>query len=248
MSSDTLLGTYCREKRPEKMPLWKDDEELFGLSRRELFSSVVGDVMDKLGLVHQFLPPAIKPLHPEMVLVGRSMPVLSVDVFCERMMGTANKLMEKPFGLMLEALDDLKRNEVYVNTGSSPRNALWGEMMSTRAAKLGALGAVLNGYSRDTKAVLELNFPTFAWGSYGQDAGPRYKVVDFRIPIEIGGVLVKPGDILFGDIDGVCCIPQEAEAEVFTKALEKARNEKLVRKALEDGSSAVAAFEKFGIM
>jgi regulator of RNase E activity RraA len=230
------------------MQLWKNDDELFALVRAKLFSCVIGDVMDKLGLFHQFLPPAIRALHPGMILAGRSMPVLSVDVFGERIVGRANKLMEKPFGLMLEALDDLKRNEIYLNTGSSARNALWGEMMSTRALKLGAAGAVLNGYSRDTRGVLRLNFPTFSWGSYGQDAGPRYKVVDFRIPVEIGGVLVSPGDILFGDIDGVCCIPQRAETEVFTKALEKARTESRVRKALEAGMSAVAAFAEFGIM
>lgn len=230
------------------MQLWKNDHELFATARTELFSSVVGDVMDKLGLLHQFLPPAIRPLSPDMIVVGRSMPVLSVDVFTERVMGSANKLMEKPFGLMLEALDDLKQNEVYLNTGSSPRNALWGEMMSTRSLKLGAAGAVLNGYSRDTRSILRLNFPTFSWGSYGQDAGPRYKVVDFRIPVEIGGVLVSPGDILFGDIDGVCCIPRDMETEVFTKALEKARAESRVRKALEAGMSAVAAFAEFGIM
>jgi regulator of RNase E activity RraA len=230
------------------MGLWKTDNEIFEMSRRELFTSVVGDVMDKLDLFHQFLPPAIKPLHEDMVLIGRAMTVLSVDVFRERVGGSANKLMDKPFGLMLEALDDLKPSEVYVNTGSSPRNALWGEMMSTRAMKLGAAGAVLNGYSRDTRAVLNLKFPTFSWGSYGQDSAPRYKVVDFRIPVEIGSVLIKPGDILFGDIDGVCCIPREVEAEVFTKALEKARSEKLVKKALEAGSSAVGAFEKYGIM
>jgi regulator of RNase E activity RraA len=230
------------------MRLWEDDSELFAISRRELFTSVVGDVMDKLGLLHQFLPPAIKPLRQDMLIIGRSMPVFSVDVFRERIAGSANKLMEKPFGLMLEALDDLKPNEVYVNTGSSPRNALWGEMMSTRALKLGASGAVLNGYSRDTRAVLQLNFPTFSWGSYGQDSGPRCKVVDFRIPIEIGNVLIEPGDILFGDIDGVCCVPRDAETEVFTKALDKARGEKVVKKVLEAGSSALAAFEKYGIM
>ena len=126
--------------------------------------------------------------------------------------------------------------------------ALWGEMMSTRALKLGAAGAVLNGYSRDTSGVLKLNFPTFSWGSYGQDSAARSKVVDFRIPIQIENVLVKSGDILFGDVDGVCSIPKEAEAEVFTKALEKARGEKLVQKALQEGRSAVATFEKYGIM
>ena len=230
------------------MQLWKNDDELFALVRTKLFSSVIGDVMDKVGLFHQFLPPAIRPLHPGMIVAGRSMPVLSVDVFAERIVGSANKLMEKPFGLMLQALDDLKCNEIYLNTGSSARNALWGEMMSTRALKLGAAGAVLNGYSRDTRGVLRLNFLSFSWGTYGQDAGPRYKVVDFRVPVEIGGVLVSPGDILFGDIDGVCCIPRRAETEVFAKALEKARGENQVRKALEGGMSAVAAFAEFGIM
>ncbi len=230
------------------MKLWKTDEELFALAARELFTCVVGDVMDKMHLQHQFLPPQIRPLRPDMVAIGRAMPVLSVDVFEERIAGTANQLMDKPFGLMLEALDDLHRNEIYVNTGSSPRNALWGELMSIRAGKLGARGAALNGYTRDTKAILKLNFPTFSWGPYGQDAGPRYKVMDFRVPLEIGGVRVRPGDILFGDIDGVCVIPAEASSEIFTKALEKARGEKLVKRALEKGSSAVAAFEKHGIM
>jgi regulator of RNase E activity RraA len=230
------------------MTLWKNDDELFSLIRRELFTCVVGDVMDKLELQHQFLPPQIRPLRADMVLVGRAMPVLAVDVFTEKVMDSANKLMAKPFGLMLEALDDLHTNEIYVSTGSSPRNALWGELMSIRARKLGSTGAVLNGYSRDTKAILDLNFPTFSWGPYGQDSSPRYKVVDFRVPLEIGAVRLHPGDILFGDIDGVCLIPNQAANEVFAKAVEKVRGEKLVRKALEDGSSAVAAFEKHGIM
>ena len=230
------------------MGIWNNDEELFTLVRRELFTSVVGDVMDKLGLYHQYLPPTIGPLRQDMVVVGRAMPVLSMDVFEERVAGSANKLMEKPFGLMLEALDDLRANEVYVNTGSSPRNALWGELMSTRARQLGATGAVLNGYSRDTKAILNLDFSTFSWGRYGQDAGPRCKVVDFRITVEIGGVLVRPGNIVFGDLDGVLVVPKDAEAEIFREAVEKARGEKLVRKALEEGSTAVEAFRKFGIM
>jgi regulator of RNase E activity RraA len=230
------------------MKLWNSDEELFTITQRELFTSVVGDVMDRMRLFHQFLPPQIRPLHLEMVVLGRAMPVLSAETFEEKIEGTANELSAKPFGLMLEALDDLRPNEIYVNTGSSPRNAMWGELMSTRAGKLGARGAVLNGYVRDTRAILKLNFPTFAFGSYGQDAGPRYKVYDFRIPIEIGGVRVNPGDILFGDIDGVLVVPAQAETEVFTLALEKARGEKVVRRELEAGSSAIAAFRRHGIM
>jgi regulator of RNase E activity RraA len=230
------------------MKPWRSDEELFSTVREELFTCVVGDVMDKMGLQHQFLPPQIGSLRPDMILFGRAMPVLAVDVFEEKISGAHNKLMEKPFGLMLEALDDLKAGEVYLNTGSSPRNALWGELMSIRARRLGAAGAVLNGYLRDSKAILSLDFPAFSWGSYAQDSAPRIKIVDFRITVEIGAVRVRPGDFIFGDIDGVCVVPVEAGTEVFTKALEKARGEKLVRKALEDGSSAVAAFKKHGIM
>jgi regulator of RNase E activity RraA len=230
------------------MKPWHSDEELFSTIRQELFTCVVGDTMDRLGLHHQFLPPQIRPLRPEMILIGRAMPVLAVDVFEEKVTGTNNRLMEKPFGLMLEALDDLKANEIYVSTGSSGRSALWGELMSIRARTLGAAGAVLDGYLRDTKAVQKLGFPAFSWGSYAQDSAPRYKVVDFRVAVEIGAARVRPGDFLFGDIDGICVIPIEAANDVFTKALEKARGEKLVRKELEQGSSALAAFEKYGIM
>ena len=120
--------------------------------------------------------------------------------------------------------------------------------MSTRAMALGAAGAVVNGYSRDTKGILELNFPTFSYGRYAQDQAPRGKVIDFRIPIEIEGVRINPGDIIVGDWDGVCVVPREIENEVIKGALEKARGEKRVQKAIQGGMSAVEAFSKFGIM
>jgi regulator of RNase E activity RraA len=228
--------------------LWSSDEELFQLARQELFTAVVGDVMDQMGLVHQFLPPVIRPIRADMIIIGRAMPVLEADVFVASVKDTANRLMAEPFGLMFHALDDLKPNEVYICTGASPRYALWGEMMSTRALKLGAVGAVVNGYMRDTRPVLDLNFPTFAWGAFAQDQGSRGKVIDFRLPIEIEGIAIHPGDIVFGDVDGVCIIPNEAEVEAFTRALQKSRGEKLVKKALQEGISAVEAWAKFGIM
>jgi regulator of RNase E activity RraA len=227
---------------------WASEDELLAIAERQLFTCVVGDVMDKLRLFHQFLPPQIRPLHQDMVLIGRAMPVLSGDVFEESVTGTSNELSAEPFGLMLDALDDLKRNEIYVNTGSSPRNAMWGEMMSIRARVLGARGAIVNGYFRDSRAILQFGFPMFGFGPYGQDSAPRCKVYDFRVSIEIGNVRIGPGDIVFGDIDGVLVIPREVETEVFTLALEKARGEKTVKKELESGTSAVDAFSKHGIM
>lgn len=224
------------------------DAELFQSARRELFSAVIGDVMDKLGFLRQFLPPQIIPLERSMIVCGRAMTVLEADCFDESISGSHNPVSARPFGLMLEALDDLKTDEVYICTGSSPSYALWGELMSVRATKCGAAGAVVDGYSRDTRGVLALGFPTFSHGSYAQDQGPRGKVLDFRIPIQIGQVRLEPGDIVFGDLDGVCVVPQKAEREILDAAFEKARKEKVVRKALEEGMAAKAAFEKYGIL
>jgi regulator of RNase E activity RraA len=228
--------------------LWTDDTDLFAQARRELFTAVVGDIMDKLGFRHQFLPPAIRPLDRGMVVIGRAMTVLEADFFDDAVPQSQNTLSSRPFGLMLDALDDLKANEVYICTGASPRYALWGELMSTRAIQCGAAGAVVDGYSRDTKGILKLGFPTFSYGSYAQDQGPRGKVIDYRTPIEIDRARVEPGDIVVGDLDGVCIVPNKAERDVFAGAFEKARAEKTVQRALESGMTARGAFEKYGIL
>jgi len=230
------------------MHLWQTDEELFALAEKELFTCVVGDVLDKQGLLHQYLPPEIHPLSPTMTMIGRAMPVLAGDTFQAAIEDSANPLSAKLFGLMLEALDDLGAREIYISTSSSPRHALWGELMSVRAVNRGARGAVLNGRVRDTRKTLELGYSTFCFGSYGQDSAPRCKFHDFRIPIEIGGASIRPGDVLFGDIDGVVVVPVEVETQTFTLALEKVRGERTVRNALEDGMSAAAAFRKQGLM
>src|SRR5690606_33649918 len=123
---------------------------------------VVGDIMDRMGLFNQFLPPTVRPLRNDMCVAGRAMTVLEADVLGASSSSTNNPVLSKPFGLMLDALDDLRKNEVYLCSGASPSYALWGELMSARAMSLGAVGAVVNGYSRDTNGILELDFPTFS--------------------------------------------------------------------------------------
>jgi regulator of RNase E activity RraA len=226
------------------MKEWENDDELFKLIRNELFTAVIGDILDKLGYLHQFLPPTLHPLDNKMVMAGRAMTVLEADI---DQISDSN-LLKKPFGLMLEALDDLKKNEVYICSGASPTYALWGELMATRAKLLGAAGAVVDGYSRDTPGILALDFPCFSYGSYAQDQEPRGKVIDYRIPIRCGQVLVEPGDIIFGDQDGVCVIPKSVEQQVLEKAFEKARTEKTVKMKLEEGMSACEAFARYAVM
>jgi regulator of RNase E activity RraA len=227
---------------------YENDDELFARAREGLFTAVVGDVMDMLGYTHQFLSPMIQPLRQDMVTIGRAMPVLEADDEGGEGPGRRNPTFNGPFGLMLEALDDLKKNEVYICTGASPTYALWGELMSTCAINQGAVGAVMDGYSRDTRGILALNFPVFSYGRYAQDQRPRGKVVDFRCTIQMNGVTIAPGDIIFGDVDGVCVVPRAIEDDVMHRAWKKAHGEKRVFEAIKGGMKAQTAWDTFGIL
>lgn len=218
---------------------FKDANEMLETIKRELYTPVVGDILDTMGLYHQFLPQAVRPLDNSMKVAGFAMPVLMIDVYGEQ---------EKPFGLLTEALDDLQENEVYIATGGTMRCAYWGELLTATARTRKAVGAVVNGWHRDTPQVLEQNWQVFSRGCYAQDSSVRTQVVNFRCPIEMDGVWINPGDLVFGDIDGVLIIPKEHIEYVIEKALEKASGEKVVRQAIENGMTATAAFEKFGIL
>jgi 4-hydroxy-4-methyl-2-oxoglutarate aldolase len=135
-----------------------------------------------------------------------------------------------------------------VCSGGAMRCAYWGELLTATARTRGAVGAVIDGFHRDTPQVLAQNWPVFSRGRYAQDSSVRTAVTNFRCPIEIGGVWIEPGDLVFADLDGVLIIPQALVNEVIPRALEKARGEKVVRKAIEGGLSATAAFKKFGIL
>ena len=218
---------------------WKDDSELFALIKQHLYTAVIGDVLDLHGYHHQFLPAQCRPLAPNMVVAGRAMTVLEADTF---------HLPDPPFGKMLEALDNLGQHEVYIAAGCAPRYALWGELMSTAARKRGAVGAVLAGYARDTRAIVALDFPTFCYGSYAQDQRGRGMVVDYRVPLEVEGVAIQPGDILFGDIDGVVVLPREYEEAVVSRALEQVRKEKTAHTMLLSGARAQDVFSETGVL
>lgn len=217
---------------------WKNDSELFQLIDQWLYTPVVGDILDSLEYYHQFLPQAIRPLQENMKVIGRAMPVLTMDVYGNQ---------KVPFGLMTQALDDLQEGEVYISAGAEFRSATWGEIMTATAKMRKARGAVVYGYHRDTPQVLSQNFPVFSLGHYAQDSGPRMKIAEYRIRIQVGNVWVSPGDLIFGDIDGVLIIPREVEQEVLRNSLEKAKAEKVVRKEIESGRSSTEVFKEYGI-
>ena len=223
------------------------DKELFQLMKKELYSAVITDVMDTMGLTHQFLPAQIQPLVDNMVIAGRAFTVQEGDCGGDRRAYGGDE--KQSFGIMFGALDALTEGAVYCCAGGSCNYACFGELMCTRAKHLNAAGAVIDGYVRDSRALKNMDTPIFSCGRYAQDQGIRGRVIDYGCPIEFKNkVVVRPGDIIFGDIDGVVAIPKPKADEVIQKALDKVRGENKVRDAIRAGMSTIEAFKKFGIM
>ena len=217
---------------------WSDDNRLFDLVRSTLYTPVVGDILDWLGHFHHFLPQELQPLREDMVVVGRAMPVLISEVHGPQ---------KEPYGRLTEALDQIQPGEVYIATGAM-NSASWGEILTATARTRGAVGAVINGFHRDTPRVLEQNWPVFSRGRYAADAAVRSSVTAYRCSVEIEGTQVDPGDLVFGDLDGVLIIPRALEKEVIDRALKKAGGEKMVRREIEAGVPSTSVFRKYGIL
>lgn len=221
------------------MPDSDTDDDWFAIIEEQLHTPVIGDILDAVGRYHQFLSPRVRPLHANKRLVGRAMPVLIGDAFGPR---------AKPFGRLTEALDSLESGEIYLARSGRIECAAWGEILTATAKARGARGAVIDGYHRDTHAVLAQDWPVFSHGPFAQDAGVRAEVVDFRTTVEIDGVTVAPGDLIVGDIDGVVVIPAAIEREVVERALAKVQAESVTRAAIESGMSSTTAYETFGVL
>ncbi len=219
------------------MSEWKNDKELFKIIKEELYTGVICDMMDTLGYSHIYLPNVIQSIRLTDVMVGRAFPTIICDVYGEQ---------EKPLGLLTEAIDNISEDEVYIVTGGDRRCSYFGEIMTATIKRRGAVGAVIDGYIRDTRQVLEQDFPVFCMGRDAQGSLYRNQVIRYGVPVEIGNILIRPGDLIFGDIDGVVVIPKEIEDKAITVTLEKVRGEKDTREAIERGMSAVDAEKKYG--
>lgn len=221
------------------MTMSTGEAEWMDVIRAELYTPVVGDILDQLGYRRQFLPPGIRGIREGMKVVGRAMPALIADVTGPQ---------STPFGRLTEALDQLETGEVYIAQNATLPCSAWGEILTATARQRGAVGAVVDGYHRDTPRVLEQGFPVFSRGSYAQDAAVRASVLDYRCRIRIGDVEIEPGDLVFGDVDGVVIVPTRVESEVIERSLDKARTENVVRAAIESGMSSTDALRTYGVL
>lgn len=204
-----------------------------------LYSAVVADVLDELGHRRTTMAPGLVRLSGQGTLAGRAatMRVVAVDAVPSR-----------PYRVQFEAVDQLKAGEVMVVAAPDVASAFWGELISTRAAVKGCLGAVVDGYCRDVTAIQRRDFPVFARGTHPADSAGRLDAVEFGATIECSGITVHHGDIVVADADGITVVPQALAAQVLTLAEQKSDAEDEVREVLRGGATIGDTYDRFGVM
>lgn len=212
----------------------------FEAMERELYTGVICDTLDSLGYRNQAMEAFVRPVHPDMVVAGRARTVLSVDVY---------EIQDNCYEKEIAFVDSLKPGDVAVGcTNRSVRTGLWGELLSTASKVRGARGAIMDGYTRDVRRIISMGFPVFAAGMKPVDSRGRGLVIDYDVPVECAGVMVRSGDIIFADIDGVAVIPQEVAEETVRLALEKVRHENTTRDELLQGSYLQDVYNRYGVL
>ncbi len=219
---------------------YDDDLMLFALLKEQLYSAVLSDALDQAGLRQQAMRADIRPTDPDAVVVGRALTMHSVDVF---------EPEQNVYEHEIAAVDSLRPGDVMVaSTQRSTRTCLWGELLSTAAVARGAHGAVIDGYVRDVKLIRKMQFPVFSTGMYPVDSAGRGMVIDYNCTVNCGDVIVHPGDIVFGDIDGVVVIPAAVAREVIERAMDKVQGENRTREELRNGATLREVYDKYGVL
>jgi regulator of RNase E activity RraA len=210
--------------------------------RKQLYTAVLSDVLDETGFRDQAMAARIRPLDDELVMAGFARTGLFREVF-----HVAEG--ENPYELEIRIIDDLKSGEIVVfGCGGSERIAPWGELLTTAARARGAVGAVTDGFVRDVRAIRNAGFSVFHGGIAPLDSKGRGKVADIDVPIVCAGVRVEPGDLVFGDVDGVVVVPRKVEEAVLARAFEKVSGENATRDELLRGAKLKDVFDRFGVL
>ncbi|MGB9368041.1 MAG: RraA family protein [Xanthobacteraceae bacterium] len=210
--------------------------------RSRLFASVLSDCLDAAGVMDRALPARIRPLDEASVMVGRARTAQFMEV-------DHHEVGTNPYELEIALIDSLARDEIPVFACSNPeRIAPWGELLSTAAQVRGAAGALMDGCTRDIKAIRQMGFPVFHGGIAPLDSKGRGRVMALDVPVRCAGVKVAPGDLIFGDADGVVVIPCAIEEKVLTLAFDKIKGEKRTLDDLRAGEKLGDVFAKYGIL
>lgn len=208
--------------------------------RESLYSAVLCDALDAMGLANQSPRVSLAPMTGDFVLAGRCKTSLWADMF---------HVDPKPYELELIAVDSCQADDVLIAAaGGSTRSGIWGELLSTAARNRGCLGAIVDGAVRDTRQMTKMQFPVFARARCIYDSQNRQRVIDLDVPVEIDSVVFSPGDLVLADADGVVVVPQAVEKEAVRRAWEKVHAENITRDEIRAGMKATDAYAKYGVL
>ena len=208
----------------------------------KLYTAVLSDALDAVGLMHQAMSPRIRPLDDAHLLCGRARTGMYMEV-------SHVAPGENPYELEIALVDDLKPGDVAVFAcGGSSRIAPWGSLLSTATRARGAAGCVTDGFVRDIKAIRAMGLPVFHGGVAPLDSKGRGQIMATDVPVTCGGVHVSPGDLVVGDADGVVVVPQAVEAEVLRIAFDKSNSEDRSMDDLKAGAYLRDVFARYGVL
>jgi len=224
--------------------MFETDESIFGFIREHLYVAAVCDILDGFGYREQAMHQRLRPLLPDIHncgFVGRARTVrwMEVDYIVD----------DDPYGLEIEVVDSLRPGDVIVHsTDASGSNAPWGELLSTVAQLNGSAGCICDSQIRDCVRIIEMGYPVYYAGIRPLDSMGRGRVMAYDVPIRCGDVLVRPGELVFADYDGIVVIPREVEKQVLEQARDKAGKESLTRQALLEGKTLREVYDTYGVL
>lgn len=206
--------------------------------KKNMYSGVLCDVMDEMGYRNQCIGKELMPLKDDTVIFGPAFTSIATTVY---------SMPESPLTAQCKVVDQLEEDEIYVLVTRGDYNcAVFGELFATRVNNKKCANVLLDGYARDLKALKEMDFPLFYAGHDPQTSKGRAEINECQIPVIMYGVTINPGDIIFGDIDGVAVIPKDIADEVIEKAFETIKSEDQVRESLRQGATMEAVYAKHG--
>jgi regulator of RNase E activity RraA len=177
------------------------------------------------------------PLRPERTVAGIAFTVKSAP----------NVKITGEMTFRTQMLDDMAENSFVVwDTTNDEKATLWGGVMTATVVAKNVRAALIDGGIRDTHQILEKNFPVFYKHRIPNGSLGRCLITHYQTPILIRGVVIKPGDVVLGDIDGVVIVPRDIAYEVLVRAEEIRANEKKIFGWVAEGQTIHQITEKGG--
>jgi 4-hydroxy-4-methyl-2-oxoglutarate aldolase len=204
----------------------------------QLYTGLVADVLDSMGYRDQIMNPDITPINPDQTVAGAAYPAV----------GRRNRSVdyEAQAQRFLEMLEAAPTDSCLVLDANTDNSAQVGELTTRALTQRGCRGVVTNGGTRDTKFIREQEFPVYVGFQTPADSLCRWELLDWDTTAVVGGVEVTPGDIVFGDIDGVTVVPEDIAEDVLLEAERMRDDETAVRDAVADGVSPKDAYDEYG--